>query len=246
MLVRWICWEIFSLLGPMKMLGLGQKKNRNKSPPANKKNVQESGGCPSLNEPKTILGMFQPNSQWVLEPLSKIHQKTKTCAGKILLFFLWIIVRCSALGWALWAELELQEQNKVRAKYPKFLNVVTLSRPKRVFFSGKLFMLSCFYSVESHNHLLPDIVRWLGACSNNFSSFSDLLCIVIFFFSPHWRWAAWGNSSKNSKNGKNLRFSDFSIIGLVGRNWYLWIVLARWGGAGDRNADFKMERTLKL
>lgn len=40
-LVRWICWEIFSLLGPMKMFGLGQKKNRNKSPPANKKNMQE-------------------------------------------------------------------------------------------------------------------------------------------------------------------------------------------------------------
>lgn len=42
-LVRWICWEIFSLLGPIKMLGLGQKKTRNKSPPATKKNMQEFG-----------------------------------------------------------------------------------------------------------------------------------------------------------------------------------------------------------
>lgn len=50
-LVRRICWEIFSLLGPMKMLGLGQKKNRNKSPAANKKNVQGSGGWPSLSKP---------------------------------------------------------------------------------------------------------------------------------------------------------------------------------------------------
>lgn len=50
-LVRWICWEIFSLLGPMKMLGLGQKKNRNKSPAANKKNMQGSGGWPSLSKP---------------------------------------------------------------------------------------------------------------------------------------------------------------------------------------------------
>lgn len=72
-LVRWICWEIFSLLGPMKMLGLGQKKNRNKSPAANKKNVQGSGGWPSLSKPdKANFGdaSFNPavNGFWCHSP----------------------------------------------------------------------------------------------------------------------------------------------------------------------------------
>lgn len=92
-LVRWICWEIFSLLGPMKMLGLGQKKNRNKSPPANKKNMQGSGGCPSqqARQAQFWVGYFNPTVNG-----SKIHQNPRTCAGKISFFFLCITVRGSA------------------------------------------------------------------------------------------------------------------------------------------------------
>lgn len=56
-------------------------------------------------------------------------------------------------------------------KISQILNAVTLSRPKRVFFSGKLFTLSCFCSVISHNHFLPDIVCWFTSCYNIFSSF---------------------------------------------------------------------------
>lgn len=166
----------------------------------------------STNQKNTILGMLQPNSHWVLVPLSKF---TKTCAGKISFFFLW-----SLLDSLLWDELYGLSWNcrnwKKWGKISQILNAVTLSRPKRVFFSGKLFTLSWFCSVKSHNHLVPDIVSWLGSFYNNFSSVSDLLCMVILlFFPPTGDELLGGIPQKTVKMGKKWRFVTFPSMDLL-------------------------------
>lgn len=204
-LVRWICWEIFSLWDPWRCWGWVRRKTGIIPYQPIRRICRNLEFVPlSTRQKKTILGMLQPNSQWVLVPLSKIHQKTKTSVGKNFNFSFSVLL----LEFLLWDELYGLSWNsrnwKKWGKRSQILNAITLSRPKRVFFSGKLFILSCFCSVKSHNHLLPDIVCWLGSCYNNFSRFSDLLCIVILFFLSHWRWTTWWNSSKNSKKWKKI------------------------------------------
>lgn len=75
-LVRWICWEIFSLLGPMKMFGLGQKKNRNKSPPANKKNMQEPEV--SLIQQARQKRFWGASTQQSMDPCATLQNTPKT------------------------------------------------------------------------------------------------------------------------------------------------------------------------
>lgn len=161
---------MFSLWDPWRCWGW-VRRNRNKSPPANKKNIQDSGGCPFLNKPEKY-NFGDASTQQAMGPCATLQNHQNLCwKNLIFLSLLWDeLYGWNSRNWKKWGKIS------------QILNAVTLSRPKRVFFSGKLFTLSCFCSVISHNHFLPDIVCWLASCYNIFSSFSDLLCMVILFF----------------------------------------------------------------
>lgn len=227
---RWICWEIFSLLGHMKMLGLGQKKK--KKTEINPHQPIRGTWRLFLSQTKIILGIIQPNSQWVLQNTPK---KPKLCWKNLIFLSLFHWDDLYRLSWN-------SRRWKNWGKKSQILNAMNLSRPKRIFISGKIIYIRQISKPFITWHC------WLAWCilEQFLKLFRSLMnCNFIFFFSLEMSYLV-EFLKKPGKIEKKIEFSDFSIIGLVGGNWYLWIVLARWDGAGERNADFMMERTLKL
>lgn len=150
---------------------------------------------------------------------------------------------------ALWAELELKELKKARENIPNFQRNKIIQTPNS-FYPWKiiyieLLLLHQTSSPPYYPGLLASVMPIIFlTISPNFSELrSPIYCNFIFF---HWRQAPCWNSLKISENGKNLGFSEFYIIGLFGRNRCSWVAFAGQDWEGDRNADFKVKRTLKL